>query len=73
MHGNAGKGLNDSLHFQTMANFFLQIYHKGVSQENQHLLILDGHGFHITIQALEQATEVGLDMVTLLVHTSHVL
>jgi hypothetical protein len=34
-------------------------------------LILDGHGFHITIQALEKAVEVGLGMVTLLAHTSH--
>jgi hypothetical protein len=36
-------------------------------------LILDGHGFHITIQALEKAIEVGLGMVTLLAHTSHAL
>jgi len=32
-------------------------------------LILDGHGFHIIIQAVE----VGLGMVTLLAHTSHAL
>jgi hypothetical protein len=67
------KGLDDSLPFQVMASFFLQIYSKGVSQENQHLLIMDGHGFHVTIQALEQVVKVGVDMVTLLAHTSHAL
>jgi len=36
-------------------------------------LILDGHGFHITIKALEKAVEVGLSMVTLLAHISHAL
>jgi hypothetical protein len=36
-------------------------------------LILDGHGFHVTRQALEQAVEIGLDMVTLFAHTSHAL
>jgi hypothetical protein len=36
-------------------------------------LILDRHGFHITIQALEKAVEVGVGMVTLLVYTSHAL
>jgi len=56
-----------------MVVFFLQIYSKGVSQENQHLLIMDGHGFHVTIQALEQVVKVGVDMVTLLAHTSHAL
>jgi len=43
------------------------------SQENCHHLILDGHGSHITIQALKHIAEVGLDMVTLFAHTSHAL
>jgi hypothetical protein len=34
---------------------------------------MDGHGFHVTIQALKQVVKVGLDMVTLLPHTSHAL
>jgi hypothetical protein len=71
MHGNAKKGLDDSLPFQVVVSSFLQICSRGVFQENQHLLILDGHGFHVTIQALKQVVKVGLDMVTLLAHTSH--
>jgi hypothetical protein len=70
MHGNAKKGLDDNLPFQAMVGFFLQIYFRGVFQ---HLLILNEHGFHITIQAPEHVIEVGLDMVTLLTHTSHAL
>jgi len=35
-------------------------------------LIPDGHGSHVTIEALEQTIELSLDMVTLLAHTSHV-
>jgi hypothetical protein len=34
-------------------------------------LILDGHGFQVIIQALEQTIEAGLNMVTLLTHISH--
>jgi hypothetical protein len=51
---------------------FLQIYLRGFSQKNQHLLIPNGHGSHVTIEALEQTIELSLDMVTLLAHTSHV-
>jgi hypothetical protein len=36
-------------------------------------LTLDGHGSHVTIEALEQAVELRLDMVTLFAHTLHVL
>jgi hypothetical protein len=34
---------------------------------------MDGNGFHITLQALKQVVKVRLDMVTLLIHTSHAL
>jgi hypothetical protein len=34
---------------------------------------LDGHGPHVIIQALEQASKLKLDMVTLLSHMSHTL
>jgi hypothetical protein len=73
MHGNVKKNLDDSLPFQAVVNFFLQICSMGVFQENRHLLILDGHGFHVIIQTFEQAIEVGLNMVTLLTHISHAL
>jgi hypothetical protein len=37
------------------------------------LFILDGHGYHVTIKAIEQAQAFGLDMITLPSHTSHAL
>jgi hypothetical protein len=46
MHWNAKKNLGESLLFHELMAylFFLQIYFKGVFQENKHLLIFDGHG-----------------------------
>jgi hypothetical protein len=37
------------------------------------LLILDGHGCHVPLEAIEQAKELGLDMITLPLHTSHIV
>ncbi len=34
-------------------------------------MILDGHGSHVTLEAIEQAREFGLDMVILPSHTFH--
>jgi hypothetical protein len=34
---------------------------------------MDGHGSHVTLKAIEQMQEFGLNMVTLLSHTSHAL
>jgi hypothetical protein len=34
---------------------------------------LDGHGSHVTFEAIEQVQEFGLDMITLLSHTSNAL
>ena len=45
--------------------------HGGVSPERQHLLIVDGHNSHVTIDVVMKAMEVGLDLVTLSSHTSH--
>ena len=45
--------------------------HGGVSHEHQHLLIVDGHNSHVTVDVVMKAMEVGLDPVTLLFHTSH--
>jgi hypothetical protein len=59
--------------FKRWLAFFYRYVPWGVFQENQCLLILDGHGFHVIIQAFEQAIEVGLNMVTLPTHVSHAL
>jgi hypothetical protein len=34
---------------------------------------MDGHGNHLTLEAISQAKEINLDTITLLSHTSHVL
>jgi hypothetical protein len=36
-------------------------------------LIPNGHGSHVTIEALEETIELSLDMVTLLAHILHAL
>jgi hypothetical protein len=45
----------------------------GISITNGHLLILDGHGSHVTLEAIEHVQKFGLDMITLRSHTSHAL
>ncbi len=49
------------------SQFLLKIFNP------RHLLILNGHGSHVTLEAIAQAHEFGLNMVTLQAHTSHVL
>ena len=44
-----------------------------ISIEERHLLILDGHASHITLDVLLQAQESSLDIVTLPSHMSHAL
>lgn len=45
----------------------------GVSPENRHLLVLDGHGIHIVVQITEEANKLGIDFLTLPSHTTHKL
>ncbi len=45
----------------------------GVSFSNPHLLILDGHNNHVTLEAIENVFFLGLDMITLPSHTSYAL
>jgi hypothetical protein len=42
-------------------------------QTSRHLLILDGHNSHITLEVIHKASQAGIDMVTLPSHTSHAL
>jgi hypothetical protein len=44
-----------------------------ISLTNKHLLILDGHNNHVTLEAIKQAHEFGLNMVTFPAHTFHAL
>jgi hypothetical protein len=57
--------------FKEFLFFFKRVIPSGMSITNQHLLILDSHGSHVTLEAIEQAHEFGLDMIILLAHTSH--
>jgi hypothetical protein len=43
----------------------------GISHTNRHLLTVDGHNFHVTIEVVHKAMQVGLDLLTLPSHTSH--
>jgi hypothetical protein len=61
------------LFVQTISFFFIQLVLGGLFQWNRHLLILDRHGSHVTLEVIEQAYEVGLDMITLPSHTFHTL
>ena len=45
----------------------------GISPENRHLLILDGHNSHVTLDVVMEARAAGLDLLTLPAHTSHAL
>jgi hypothetical protein len=45
----------------------------GISQSSRHVLILDGHNSHVTIEVVQKAKATGLDLVTLPSHTSHAL
>jgi hypothetical protein len=55
-----------------MSHFIATLMKKGgISLSNRHLLILDGHCFHVTLQVVYKAAKSGLDIVTLPSHTSH--
>ena len=47
--------------------------HSVISPEHRHLLILDGHNSHVTLEVARLAKNVGLDLITLPSHTSHAL
>jgi hypothetical protein len=42
----------------------------GILPSCRHLLILDGHGSHVTMDVVKTARAVGLDLLTLSLHTS---
>lgn len=45
----------------------------GISSNCCHLFILDGHGSHVTIDVVKTARSIGLDLLTLPLHTFHAL
>jgi hypothetical protein len=60
--------------FKWLDHFLRHLHLRGgISQTNRHLLILDGHGSHVTLDVIKKAREHGLDLLTLPSHTSHAL
>ena len=43
----------------------------GISRERRHLLVVDGHNSHVTLDVVMKAMDVGLDLLTLPSHTTH--
>jgi hypothetical protein len=73
MHGHTKECLDECIPFQPMIYFLCRSTLRGISQHNCHLLIINDHGSHVTIEILEQAIEFGPIMVTLPSHISHTL
>jgi hypothetical protein len=59
--------------FKIFLFFFKRLVLGGISPSNCHLLVLDGHGSHVSLEAIEHAQQFGLYMITLPSHTSHAL
>jgi len=47
--------MDDKFSIQRNLIIFQKIVLGGISQSNHHLLIMDGHGSHITLEAIKQA------------------
>ena len=54
---------------------FIQCLRKGprIDLSNRHLVILNGHNSHVTLEVVRMAMESGLDIISLPSHTSHAL
>jgi hypothetical protein len=53
MYNNAKKNLDNNILFKKFLSFFKRLVPSGIFLTNHHLLLLDGHGSHITLQAIE--------------------
>jgi hypothetical protein len=59
--------------FKGFMSLFNNLVLSGISQSDRYLLILNGHGSHVTFKTIRQVQTFGLDMITLSCHTSHAL
>ena len=61
--------------FESWISHFMECLKRGpgVDLRNRHLLILDGHNSHVTLEVVKISMESGLDIVSLPSHTSHAL
>ena len=61
--------------FESWISHFLEYLKAGpgIDHTNRHLLILDGHNSHVTLEMVKLSMQSGLDIVSLPSHTSHAL
>ncbi|MCO5587825.1 hypothetical protein L7F22_041777 [Adiantum nelumboides] len=59
--------------FSAWLHHFNEWITKTVGKSSRHLLILDGHGSHVTLDVVENARSMGIDIITLPTLTSHKL
>jgi hypothetical protein len=73
LHGNVKRSLDDFFLFKDFLSFLKNHVPSGVSFTNKYLVNVDGHGNHVVLEAISQAQEMGLNMITLPSHTSYAL
>jgi hypothetical protein len=73
LHGMHNKVWMKAFLFNGFLSFFKNLVPSGISHSNKYLLPLDSHSSHVTLKIIGQAQTFGLDMITLLSHTSHAL
>ena len=61
--------------FESWISHFIECLKRGlgIDLQNRHVLILDGHNLHVTLEVVRISMEFGLDIVSLPSHTSHAL
>ena len=61
--------------FESWISHFLEYLKSGpgIDHSKRHLLILDGHNSHVTLEVVKISMQFGLDIVSLPSHTSHAL
>ena len=61
--------------FESWISHFIECLKRGpgVDLHNRHLLILDGHNSHVTLEVVKISMESSLDIISLSSHTSHAL
>ena len=69
------KGYMTSYIFLRWMDHFIQQLEEleDLSPTNRHLIILDGHKSHVTLEVIKKAIAHGVDMISLPSHTSHAL
>lgn len=66
-HNNEALGLGEDIFvFGVISHFIASVCHfSTISHNHRHLLLLDGHCSHVTLEVMHEAKDVGLDLVTL--------